>query len=148
MTDHAHRDVARRLWNAIATADVEELKALIAPDSVWRMFGRSPLAGEHVGVDAILAAQDVREAFTATVFAANDPVGAWGGIERLKAEHGLVPTVVTGPATDNEAGSDVIRNRMGVPAVNARGAPEDLGDLVMAHLEAAATAPTGTRAHV
>ncbi|MBW2275103.1 MAG: nuclear transport factor 2 family protein [Deltaproteobacteria bacterium] len=55
MTDHANRDVARRLWNAIAAADVDELRRVIAPHAVWRMHGRSPLAGDHVGIDAIFA---------------------------------------------------------------------------------------------
>lgn len=55
MTDDAHRDVARRLWSAIATADVDELRRVIAPDAVWRMYGRSPLAGDHVGIEAILS---------------------------------------------------------------------------------------------
>jgi len=55
MTDHANRDVAERLWNAIALADTDELREVIAPKAVWRMYGRSPLAGIHQGIDAILA---------------------------------------------------------------------------------------------
>jgi len=54
MTRHPNIAVAKRLWNAIATADVEQLQAVIAPDAVWIMPGRSPLAGRHEGIDAIL----------------------------------------------------------------------------------------------
>jgi ketosteroid isomerase-like protein len=54
MTDHANRDIAERLWNAIALADADELRGVIAPKAVWRMYGRSPLAGIYKGIDAIL----------------------------------------------------------------------------------------------
>jgi ketosteroid isomerase-like protein len=55
MTNPANADVARRLWNAIAAADVAELRAVIEPRAVWRMYGRSPLAGDHVGIEEILS---------------------------------------------------------------------------------------------
>jgi ketosteroid isomerase-like protein len=54
MTKHPNIAVARRLWNAIATADVEQLQAVITPDAVWTMPGRSPLAGCYEGIDAIV----------------------------------------------------------------------------------------------
>ena len=72
------------------------------------------------GVDAILAAPDLRAAFSAVVLAANDPVAAWGGVELLRREHGIRPVAVTGPATDNAVGTRLIEERTGVPAVNAR----------------------------
>jgi ketosteroid isomerase-like protein len=54
MTQSRGDAIARRLWNAIAQADVEQLRKLIAPKAVWRMYGQGPLAGTHVGIDAIL----------------------------------------------------------------------------------------------
>jgi ketosteroid isomerase-like protein len=53
-SEHPNRVVARRLWAAIAAADFEELREIIAPKSVWRMYGESPLAGTYEGVEAIL----------------------------------------------------------------------------------------------
>ena len=86
------------------------------------------------GVDAILADPDLRAAFTAVVLAANDPVAAWGGIELLRRDYGIEPVAVTGPATDNAVGVRLIEDRMGVPAANARTAPEALAAIVLAHL--------------
>jgi hypothetical protein len=43
------------------------------------------------GVDAILAAPDLRAAFRAVVLAANDPVAAWGGVTLLSREYGIRP---------------------------------------------------------
>ncbi len=53
-SEHPNRVIARRLWTAIAAADFEELRAIIAPKAVWRMYGESPLAGSYEGVEAIL----------------------------------------------------------------------------------------------
>ena len=49
-----HDAIARRLWNGIAYADRDLLRMVIAPKAIWRMVGRSPMAGAHVGIDAIL----------------------------------------------------------------------------------------------
>jgi hypothetical protein len=88
------------------------------PDVIVAELGDG-LIGAY-GVDAILAAADLRGAFTAVVLAANDPVAAWGGVEILAREYGIRPVAVTGPATDNAVGTSLIEARTGVPAVNAR----------------------------
>jgi ketosteroid isomerase-like protein len=54
MEDHPHFIIANRLWDAIARGDAETLHELICDKSVWRMYGRSPLAGAYLGPDAIL----------------------------------------------------------------------------------------------
>ncbi len=108
--------------------------AQASPDVIVLELGDG-LMGDY-GVDAILADAGIRSAFTAIVLAANDPVGVWGGIRRLKEEYDLDTTVVTGPATDNAAGTDLIRDRMGVPALNARVSPAELSALILGHLEA------------
>jgi ketosteroid isomerase-like protein len=51
---HPHLVIARHLWDGIATADVGLLREVLTSKCVWRMYGRSPLAGTYVGVDAIL----------------------------------------------------------------------------------------------
>ncbi len=94
------------------------------------------LMGDY-GVDAILESQDIREAFSAVILAANDPVGAWGGHRQLAERFDLATTVVTGPATDNVAGTDLIRERMGVAAFNARTRPTELARHVLEHIRRA-----------
>lgn len=72
------------------------------------------------GVAAILDDPALRSAFNAVVLAANDPVGAWGGVRLLAERHGWETTVVTGPATDNAAGTRLVERETGLPAINAR----------------------------
>ncbi len=55
MLDHPHRAITLRLWDAIAGSDIAALHALLAPKAVWRIYGRSPLAGTYNGVEAIMA---------------------------------------------------------------------------------------------
>jgi hypothetical protein len=83
------------------------------------------------GVEAILEAQDIRTALTAVVLSANDPVAAWGGVKLLRERFGIEPCVVTGPATDNAVGVDIIREQMGVAAFNAMTSGAELGDHVI-----------------
>lgn len=89
------------------------------------------------GVDAILDDAEVRGVFSACVLAANDPVAAWGGVRLLRERHRIEPTVVTGPATDNSAGSRLIVAQTGVAALNARTEAEALADRVRAAVDAA-----------
>jgi hypothetical protein len=82
------------------------------------------------GVAAILEDAAIRAAFTAVVLAANDPVAAWGGVKMLRDRFGVEPVAVTGPATDNLAGTRIIEEALGVPALNARTEGEKLAALV------------------
>jgi hypothetical protein len=82
------------------------------------------------GVEAILHDPAIRERLTAVVLCANDPVSAWGGIKLLREEFEIEPAAVTGPATDNQVGIDIIRERSNVPAINAMTDGADLGDLL------------------
>jgi hypothetical protein len=83
------------------------------------------------GVDAILEAEDVRSALTGVVLSANDPVAAWGGVKLLRDRFGIEPCVVTGPATDNSVGVDIIQSQLGVSGFNALSAGAALGDRVI-----------------
>ena len=71
------------------------------------------------GVDAILECEDIRKALTGVVLSANDPVAAWGGVKLLRERFGIEPCVVTGPATDNSVGVEIIQEQLDVPAFNA-----------------------------
>ena len=86
------------------------------------------------GVEAILAADDVRRALTAVVLSANDPVAAWGGVKLLRERFEIEPCAVTGPSTDNAVGVNIIEEQMGVRACNAITAGASLGDHVIEKL--------------
>ncbi len=83
------------------------------------------------GVEAILHDAEIRDGLSALVLCANDPVAAWGGVRLLREEFHIEPTVVTGPATDNQVGIDIIKQRSNVPAYNALAQGPELGDLLM-----------------
>jgi hypothetical protein len=82
------------------------------------------------GVAAILEDEQIRNAFTAVVLCANDPVSAWGGTKILRDEFGIEPALVTGPATDNDVGVQQIADRLSLPAINALSNGVALGDKV------------------
>jgi len=92
---------------------------------------RSLLSGlATYGVEAILSDELIRDAFTAVILCANDPVSAWGGARILRDSFSIEPAVVTGPATDNAVGVDQIVERLSIPAINALSHGVALGDLV------------------
>jgi hypothetical protein len=99
-----------------------------APDAIVAELGDG-LLGAY-GVGAILGDAEIRAALTAVVLAANDPVAAWGGVRLLRETYGIEPVAVTGPATDNLAGTRIIEETLGVPAINARTEGARLGELV------------------
>ena len=84
------------------------------------------------GVEAILKCEDIRSAITGLVLSANDPVAAWGGVKLLREKFGIEPCVVTGPATDNQVGVQIINEQMNVAAFNAITDGAALGDKVIA----------------
>jgi hypothetical protein len=93
------------------------------------------------GVDAILDCEDIRNALTSVVLSANDPVAAWGGVKLLRERFGIEPSVVTGPATDNSVGVDIIQQQMQVKAFNAITHGAALGDCVIDSIGLAAKFP-------
>src|SRR5882672_11004343 len=98
------------------------------PDAIVFELGDG-LLGAY-GVEAILRDKQIVDALTSVVLCANDPVGAWGGAKLLREEFGIEPTVISGPATDNQVGIDIIRVRSNVAAVNAMTHSAELGDLL------------------
>jgi len=86
------------------------------------------------GVEAILSDQAIRNALTAVVLCANDPVSAWGGAKILREQFDIEPAVVTGPATDNDVGIQQIDERVSLPAINALSNGVALGDHIAALL--------------
>lgn len=92
------------------------------------------------GVDSILSCDDIRRALTGVVLSANDPVAAWGGVRLLRERFSIEPCVVTGPATDNAVGVEIIEQQMNVAAFNALSSGAALGDRVIETLGLAAKA--------
>lgn len=80
------------------------------------------------GVEAILSAPDIARQLTAVILSANDPVAAWGGVKLLRERFGIEPALVTGPATDNQVGVDIVERRVEVRAINALGNSAAFGD--------------------
>ena len=51
---HPDEDVVRRGYDAFSRGDTQTLRELFDPDVVWHTPGRSQLAGDYRGVDAVL----------------------------------------------------------------------------------------------
>lgn len=128
-------EVAPRLARTLLT----ELAAG-GPDVIVLELGDGILG--MYGVDAILDDLGLRASFSAVVLAASDPVAAWGGVHLLKERHGLATVAVTGPATDNNAGTVLVERQTGVPGRNARTDGEGLADVVLAAMGMGSGAPT------
>ena len=69
---------------------------------------------------------------SAVLLSANDPVAAWGGVKLLRERFGIEPCAVTGPATDNQVGVEIITSQMQVGAFNALSNGAALADAVIA----------------
>jgi hypothetical protein len=82
------------------------------------------------GVEAILRDPAISSALSGIVLCANDPVAAWGGVRLLREDFDYQPQIVTGPATDNRVGKDLVVERMGIQAINALTDGSALGDAV------------------
>src|SRR5215213_5602787 len=55
MTDpHAAAEVVRTLYQSLAKGDLPAVKACFTPDALWHLPGHSPIAGDHIGPDAIM----------------------------------------------------------------------------------------------
>ena len=111
--------VTRQMMNQLSGA---------RPDAIVFELGDGILGA--YGVEAILRDPAIQSAISCLILCANDPVAAWGGVHMLRDEFGLDPDVVTGPATDNLVGTQLIRDRMGVQAENAITNASGLGDTV------------------
>ncbi len=88
----------------------------------------------HYGVAGVLDDRKLIANVGAVVFCASDLVSAWGGRELL-ARRGLRIDVVSGPATDNMAGSSYIEAELGLPAANGLTEPGKLAGILAARLE-------------
>ena len=118
----------RQVGPALTRTMISELAAK-RPDAIVFELGDGMLGA--YGVDSILEDDALRKAFTGVVLSANDPVAAWGGVKLLRERFQIEPCVVTGPATDNAVGVELIREQMKVPAFNALADGAALGDCII-----------------
>lgn len=102
------------------------------PDLIVVELGDGIVGG--YGVDSILQDAEMRAAIGSMVFCASDYVGVIGGIEVLK-RYGLGIDVVAGSVTDSQMGEDFLKERLNVPAGNARRDGKRLFQLVEAALQ-------------
>lgn len=51
---HPHFATAQKLWDAVAHGDAAQLRAILSPKIQWRTYGGGDLAGNFVGIDAVL----------------------------------------------------------------------------------------------
>ena len=102
--------------------------AAAGPDLILFELGDGILGA--YGVEAILADEGIRSSLSCLLLCASDPVAAWGGARLLKEEHGIDVAAVTGPATDNQVGLDILAQRIGVPGYNAIIQSAELGEFV------------------
>lgn len=108
------------------------LLATERPDAIVFELGDGILGA--YGVEAILRDDAVRANISCLLLCASDPVAAWGGARLLEEEFGMSPAFITGPATDNKVGLDIIRERTGLDGVNAMTHGARLGDAVAARI--------------
>ncbi len=87
------------------------------PDVIVLELGDGILGDYHVG--SFFQHADLLAATKAVVMCANDLVAAWGA-KKLMEEWKIPITVVSGPVTDNQTGTDYITQELKLPAANAK----------------------------
>jgi uncharacterized protein len=55
VADHPNVDLFRRGYAAFQAGDLDTVRSLFAPDIVWHVGGDNHLAGDHRGVDDVIA---------------------------------------------------------------------------------------------
>jgi ketosteroid isomerase-like protein len=50
---HPNEDLVRRGYEAFAKGDLDTLNSLLSDDIVWHVPGKSPVAGDHKGKEAV-----------------------------------------------------------------------------------------------
>ena len=109
-----------------STAHVSDLapyaRAILAelaakePDVIVVELGDGILGDYHVGT--FFSHPDLVRATKAVVMCANDLVAAWGA-QKLMEQWRIPITVMSGPVTDNQTGTEYISQQMKLPAANA-----------------------------
>lgn len=125
-----------------STARVKDLapfaRAILAelaakkPDVIVLELGDGILGDYHVG--SFFEHPDLVQATKAVVMCANDLVAAWGA-QKLMAQWKIPITVVSGPVTDNQTGTEYIARELKLPAANAKTDGRALFGIVYAEIQ-------------
>lgn len=121
---------------SVARAILNELARAARPDVIVAELGDGIL-GEY-GVDVLLAEEALMSLSAALIVCAPDQVGAWGATRVLGERFNLQPSVITGPATDNDVGRRFVVRELQIPAHNARRDAEGLVASIKERLDARA----------
>lgn len=118
-----------------AETAVESAQTLISaltkknPDVIVAELGDGILG--TYGVRQVLGDKLVMNPKAALVLCANDPVGAWGAVQLLRDNFGFKIDVISGPTTDNLAGTSFVERELGIKALNARTSGHALGEHIL-----------------
>ena len=119
----------------------QHIKGLIAhlcktadPDVIVIELGDGIIG--YYGVDELLQDKELQSFCAAHIVTGVDLAGIWAAQTLYKDRYHAEITVVTGPVTDNGVGCQYIRQVMGIPAINARKDPGEMGELVASKLPA------------
>ena len=96
-----------------------------SPDIIVIELGDG-LMGSY-GVESILKDKAIKDILSSVILCANDPVAAWGGTKLLRERYNIEPSLITGPATDNTAGSEIINKTLNLKAINALSDGQNFG---------------------
>ena len=87
------------------------------PDVIVVELGDGILGDYRVGT--FFTDPELVRATKAVVMCANDLVAAWGA-QKLMEQWGIPITIVSGPVTDNQTGTEYVSQEMKLPAANAK----------------------------
>ena len=87
------------------------------PDVIVVELGDGILGDYRVGT--FFTDPELVRATKAVVMCANDLVAAWGA-QKLMEQWGIPITIISGPVTDNQTGTEYIASEMKLPAANAK----------------------------
>ncbi|MDP7035036.1 MAG: hypothetical protein QF752_11145 [Planctomycetota bacterium] len=97
-----------------------------SPDVIVLEIGDGIVGG--YGCESLFQDDELMRQCAFLVFCANDLLAAWGGVRFLE-QIGRTIDCISGPATDNEVGTQWVEQSLGLRAVNARTQPGDLARL-------------------
>ena len=84
----------------------------------------------YYGVDELLQDKELQSFCAAHIVTGVDLAGVWAAQTLYKDRFHAQIALVTGPVTDNGVGCQYIRQVMGIPAINARKDPGEMGKLI------------------
>jgi hypothetical protein len=115
------------------------------PDVIVVELGDGILGDYRVGT--FFEDSELVAATKAVVMCANDLVAAWGA-QKLMEQWGIPITIVSGPVTDNQTGTEYISQEMKLPAANAKTEGRQLFGVIyeQIHREDRPADPAGTGA--